>query len=125
MNSRIVEIRKSENLTQDEFAKRIGLSRNYIWMIEKGERTPADRTIADICREFEINEHWLRSGVGNMKSETTQRDKIARFLSDVLASAPDDRSAFITALADLPPEFWPLVVDLAKNIVANINKEED
>ena len=59
-----------------------------------------------------------------MKSETTQRDKIARFLSDVLASAPDDRSAFITALADLPPEFWPMVVDLAKNIVANINKEE-
>lgn len=125
MNTRIAEVRKSENLTQEEFASRLGLSRNFVWMLEKGDRIPSDRTINDICREFGINETWLRCGTGDMKAETTQKQKLTRFFADVLATAPDDRSAFVAALDDLPPEFWPLVVDLAKNIVQNIKKEED
>lgn len=125
MNTRIAEVRKSENLTQEEFASRLGLSRNFVWMLEKGDRIPSDRTINDICREFGINESWLRYGTGDMKAETTQKQKLTRFFADVLATAPDDRSAFVAALDDLPPEFWPLVVDLAKNIVQNIKKEED
>jgi len=60
-----------------------------------------------------------------MKAETTQKQKLTRFFADVLATAPDDRSAFIAALDDLPPEFWPLVVDLAKGIVKNIKEKED
>ena len=125
MNERIAKVRKVEGLTQEEFASRIGLSRNFVWMLEKGDRIPSDRTISDICREFQINESWLRTGIGDMKAETTQQEKLARFFGDVLATAPDDRSALFSALADLPPEFWPLVVDLAKGIVANLNKKED
>ena len=125
MNTRIAEVRKNENLTQEEFASRLGLSRNFVWMLEKGDRIPSDRTINDICREFGINESWLRYSTGDMKAETTQKQKLTRFFADVLATAPDDRSAFVAALDDLPPEFWPLVVDLAKNIVQNIKKEED
>lgn len=72
MNRRIASIRKISNLTQDDFGTRIGLSRNYVWMIEKGERIPSDRTIADICREFNVNEHWLRTGEGEMFKEETE-----------------------------------------------------
>ena len=126
MKIRIKDLRKSHlKLTQKQFADKLGLSENFVWQIEKGERIPSDRTIKDICREFHINEAWLRTGVGAMKAETTQREKIADFFTDVLATAPDERSAFVSALADLPPEFWPLVVELAKNITGNIKKEED
>ena len=52
MNTRIQQIRKTAKMTQDEFAEKIGVSKNYVWMIEKGERVPSDRTVKDICREF-------------------------------------------------------------------------
>ena len=125
MQNRIKEVRKAACLTQQEFADRIGVSRGALANYEVGRNEPIDAVIALICREFQINESWLRTGIGDMKAETTQQEKLARFFGDVLATAPDDRSALFSALADLPPEFWPLVVDLAKGIVANLNKKED
>lgn len=125
MKDRLVQIRKDANLSQGEMADKLGLTRNYISLMECGNRVPSDRTINDICREFSINENWLRYGTGDMKAETTQKQKLTRFFADVLATAPDDRSAFIAALDDLPPEFWPLMVELAKGIVKNIKEKED
>jgi len=122
---RIRAIRKSEGLTQQKFADRIGAKQNTIAQYEIGRNSPIDPVITSICREFHINESWLRTGVGDMKAEATQQEKLARFFGDVLATAPDDRSALFSALADLPPEFWPLVVDLAKGIVANLKEKED
>lgn len=71
MNERIAEIRKAAGMTQGEFAVKIGLSRNFIWMIEKGGRVPSDRTIRDICEKFGVRETWLRDGIGEpyMKKE--------------------------------------------------------
>ena len=111
-------------MTQKEFSSRLGLSENFIWQIEKGEREPSDRTIKDICREFHVNETWLRTGVGEMKAEETHQEKLAAFFSDVLATSPDDRSAFIAALSDLPSEFWPLVVEQARSITASLKEKE-
>lgn len=125
MKTRIKEIRQLNKLTQQEFADRLGIKRGTIANYELGRNEPIDAVITLICREFDINESWLRYGTGDMKAETTQKQKLTRFFADVLATAPDDRSAFVAALDDLPPEFWPLVVDLAKNIVQNIKKEED
>ncbi len=39
--NRIKELRKEKKLTQDEFAKISGLHKNYIGMIERGERNPS------------------------------------------------------------------------------------
>lgn len=78
MNGRIALVRKGAGLTQEEFGNRIGgLSKNYIWMLEKGDRTPSDRTIADICREFNVSEAWLRTGEGQ---PYIQLDEDAEFL---------------------------------------------
>ena len=125
MKDRIKEIRKSADLTQQEFADRIGIKRGTLANYELGRNEPIDAVVGLICREFQINESWLRTGVGEMKAETTQQEKLSRFLGDVLAAAPDERSAFIAALAALPPEFWPVITDLAKDIVSNLNKKED
>jgi transcriptional regulator with XRE-family HTH domain len=66
MNTRIQAVRKSFKMTQDEFAERIGLSKNFVWMVEKGDRIPSERTIKDICREFKVNYDWLVNGTGEM-----------------------------------------------------------
>lgn len=121
---RIKIVRKDARLTQQRFADVLGLKQNTIATYEMNRTVPSDRTISDICEKFHIDETWLRTGVGEMKAETTEQEKLSAFFADVLATAPDDRSAFISALADLPPEFWPLVVDLAKSLTANLNKKE-
>lgn len=66
MKNRIKEIRKGLNLTQQEFADRLGIKRNTIATYETGRNTPIDAVISLICREFKINEEWLRNGTGSM-----------------------------------------------------------
>lgn len=121
---RIKIVRKRADLTQREFAERIGAKQNTIAQYEIGRNTPIDPVINSICREFGVNESWLRYGTGSMDAETTQAQKLTRFFADVLATAPDERSAFLAALDDLPPEFWPMVVDLARKLVDNIEQKE-
>lgn len=64
MNERIKTIREDRKLSQSEFADMLDLKRNSISLIELGKRNPSDRTINDICKEFSVNEHWLRTGEG-------------------------------------------------------------
>lgn len=64
MHERIIAARKARGWTQAQLAEAIGLSRNYVWMIEKGDRVPSDRTIRDICEKFGVRETWLRDGIG-------------------------------------------------------------
>ena len=66
MNERLKIIRLKLKLTQDDFAKKIGIKQAAISAIEKGIRNVTDRIINDICREFNVNEEWLRNGTGEM-----------------------------------------------------------
>lgn len=120
MNIRIAEVRKAVNLTQEKFAAQLGLSRNFLWMIEKGDRIPSDRTIADICREFNVNENWLRTGEGEMFNP--QDEKLAAFIGSLVA---DDSEPFkrrmVELLADLTPEEWKLLEKMADRLT---KKEE-
>ena len=65
IGERIKELRKALGMTQEKFAERIGLKRNSVALIELGRDT-SDQTIFAICREFRVNEEWLRTGAGDM-----------------------------------------------------------
>jgi transcriptional regulator with XRE-family HTH domain len=123
INDRINDVVRDSNLTKTAFAKRINVSQAMVSMLCSGSTAPSDRTIADICREFRIREEWLRTGKGDRKIADTEREKLQRFFADVLATAPDERSAFIAALADLPDAFWPLVAELARKYADSFKKE--
>lgn len=81
MNERIKTLRKNLEMTQDEFSSKIGLSRNFIAQIETGAKSPSDRTIKDICREFNINEDWLRTGKEPMQKP--MEDKLSAYVSEI------------------------------------------
>lgn len=66
MNERIKKLRKALDLTQQEFAARIGSVQNTITGYETGRREPSNQVIALICREFSVSEEWLRTGTGEM-----------------------------------------------------------
>lgn len=79
VNERIKKLRKMLDLTQQEFGNRIGMKQNTIALIEKGRNT-SDQTIFSICREFNVNEEWLRNGTGEMFKPATNEvlDELAK-----------------------------------------------
>ena len=119
MNERIKAVRKALRKTQSAFAEELGVTGNYVWMIENGKSDPSDRMIKDIVRLFDVNEIWLRTGEGEMFKPMTRNEEISRFFYDVLKE--DDESfqkRFVSALASCTPEMWEafakFVDDLAK-----------
>ncbi len=66
VNQRIKQVRQELNLSQAKFAKGISISNGYIAGIELGNRKANDRIIKLICSEYGVNEHWLKTGNGNM-----------------------------------------------------------
>lgn len=77
INNRIAWCVKNSGLTKTDFAARINISQSFVSRLVSGEKLPSDRTIADICREFNISEVWLRTGEGEPHME---RDKDEEFL---------------------------------------------
>ena len=77
INERIAWCVKDSNLTKTAFAEKINVSQSFISRLVSGEKVPSDRTIADICREFNISELWLRTGEGDPH---IQRDEDEEFL---------------------------------------------
>lgn len=82
MNNRIKKIRKDLNMTQKKFAEKIKVSPNSIARYELGDRTPSNAIINSICREFNINENWLRTGRGKMNK--TQDKETETIVSNLL-----------------------------------------
>lgn len=102
MNERIKRVRKALHLSQDEFAEKLSLSRNFIFLIEKGERIPSDRTKADICRVFGVSPVWLETGEGDPFPPKSREDEIADVVTAALPrSSEEDRKLIIEKLSML------------------------
>ena len=84
MDKRIKELRKKLGLTQQTFADRIGTPRSNIAGYEVRKNVPSDAIISLICREFNVNEEWLRNGTGEMFKEMLLEDEVAAFVEDLL-----------------------------------------
>lgn len=125
LGQRIKQIRNSKKLTQDEFADILGLTKNFISLIETGNRTPSDRTISDICREFNISEVWLRTGEGEMLTPISRDAEIAAFLGDVMRGEKEDfRRRLVSVLARLEPAEWELLANMAQRLAEEYQKED-
>ena len=120
LKERIKEIRKSNKMNQSEFGAKIGVKGNTIGNYELGLRNPSDAVIFSICREFNINEEWLRTGEGEMSKKRTRKQEIGEFVNDVMELSDDDfKKRFVRALSKLNEKDWEV---LAK-IVDEIEKE--
>lgn len=111
-------------MTQAEFAKSIGLSTNFVWMLEKGERVPSDRTISDICRCFSVSEQWLRTGEGPMFQQKSLSDELFDTFKDFMKDAPDLRRRLILGLSKLNKEEWKLIDQIARKLLEEESSAE-
>lgn len=125
IGKRIASIIESLGIKKVEFAKAINVDQSFISQITSGKRNPSDRTIADICREFGVNEIWLRTGEGEMFDPVTPDEELADFFGDILAGEPDFKRRFIQALSRLSSEQWEMLEKVATQLVADTKKESD
>lgn len=125
MKDRIAKVRKNAGLSQAEMADKLGLSRNFISLVENGNRIPSDRTIADVCRIFGVNDEWLRTGEGEMLKTVKRSDAIADFIGDIMRGEGDDfRCRLIAVLARLDVSEWELLEKMALKLAAEAKKED-
>ena len=107
MQERIKALRKTLGLTQQNFAERIGVKRQTVAQYEIGRNIPTDMAINLICREFSVDETWLRTGEGEMFRARTQSEELASFFGRLLTlDDADIQSRFVTALSHVGPEGW-------------------
>ena len=125
MKNRVKIIRQENGLTQSQFAEKIGLSRNYVAMIEIGQRDPSDRTISDICRVFGISEDWLRYGLEPMKPQRTRSEEIASLVENALNGSSEFKKAVIQAICSRTDQELEALDNLLREIYENLPKPED
>ena len=106
MKDRIKKIRKEFDLTQQEFADRLKVGRNNIAGYETGKRSPSDAVISLICREFNVNEEWLRTGQGEMFIQRTRNQIITDFAGDLITEPDSFKTRLIEGLAKLDASDW-------------------
>ena len=108
IGDRISLVIKRSGLTKTKFAEQLNVSVAYISQMCSGARFPSDRTIADICREFNVSEAWLRDGIGDMEVKRTMNQELALMVNELMTESDESyRKRFVAALLELPPEFWP------------------
>ena len=101
-SERITKIRKDHELTMEKFGKRLGVTKTAISLIESGKNNLTDANVMSICREFGINEKWLRTGEGDMyytpddryavnvaKLQRTDDETIIRWVNAIAETNPD------------------------------------
>ena len=116
LHERIEMLIKTLGLKQTQVAERLNISRAFVSELCSGRSKPSDRTISDICREFDVNETWLRTGEGEMFIEKSREEEIAAFIGNILKGEPDFRRRLVSVLARLSVEEWILLEEMAKKL---------
>ena len=110
LNERIKKLRKALDLTQQEFANRLGTTANVLTNYETGRRNPSNSVINNICKEFNVNETWLRTGEGEMLIQLSKDEEIAAFVGQALSTESDTfKKRFIVMLSKLDESDWEVL----------------
>lgn len=124
INQRIAAVQKISGLTKTAFADRIKLTQQYVSKLVR-EGSPSDRTIQDICEEFNVNETWLRTGEGDMFNEITRDEQIADFVGEVLRERDDSfKRRFVSMMSRLDADGWAALEKMANELVAEREKKD-
>lgn len=118
MKDRIKALRKTLSLNQTDFGSKIGVKQSAVAAYESGSRTPLDSVIVSICREFGVNERWLRTGEGEMLMHLSREEEIMRFAATVVRDPSSEfQRRFVSVLARLTPEQWQLMEQMARKLL--------
>lgn len=123
---RIKCLRNELELKQDDFGKKLNLTKFAISNYENGRTGVPDRVISDICREFDVNETWLRTGEGEMFERLTDQQKVMKYtamlLKDKESLIANAIKNFIITYEQLDDTSKRVLEDVALKCLENIKK---
>lgn len=118
MNERLKKLRKTLDLTQQQLAEHLGVKRNTVAQWELGINAITEQVITSICREFDVNKEWLRTGEGEMFVIRSDEEELAAFFGDILNDGSSFKKRFVSALAALDTEDWEVIEKFINSIIA-------
>ena len=114
---RVKAVRKSLGLTLEKFGDKIGLKKNSVSQIENGRNDLTEANTKAICREFNVNEVWLRTGEGgddNMFTKVSEDDRFSLNLGKLSQSDNEFAKNMLNAIAETEPEKLKIIEDFMK-----------
>lgn len=128
MNERIRLLRKELGLNQSDFGNKIGVKQGTVAGYESGARTPLDAVVSSICREFDVNEEWLRTGEGEMFEQMTEQQKLLKYtgmlLKDKDSAIVNAIQSFIVTYEQLDDTSKATLEKIAQQFIGNLKKSQ-
>lgn len=127
---RVRMLRKELDLTLEKFAKPLGVGKTAISNIENESRNLTDQMIISICREYNVNEEWLRSGEGEPFKKLSKEEEIASYVEDLLSDGTENPLyeiilEIMRTYSELTPKSQEVLRDFSRKLLDNMRKEED
>lgn len=120
---RISTIINHFGMKKTAFAERLNVSQAFISQLCAGLKQPSDRTISDICREFDVNEEWLRTGAGEMFKPKSRNEELFEFATKVAEGDPGSiQVQLLAVMARLTDEQWEVLAQVAEEFVEETKK---
>lgn len=113
LNYRIKQVRKALGISQDDFGSGIGLGRGAITNIELNKTNPKPLVVQLICKTYNVNEAWLRTGEGEMFVQRTRSQEIVDFMGDLVQTSNEFKRRFVAALGRLDEDDWEWIEKIA------------
>lgn len=102
MEKRLKKLRQALDMTQQEFAERIGVKRNTIAQYETGRNEPISAVFSLICKEFNVNEEWLKTGEGEMFNQMSRDEETMKYVAQIMSDEDKPlKAAFLNAAAKI------------------------
>ena len=125
---RVKELRKELDLTLEKFSDPLGVGKTAISNIENGSRNLTDQMIASICREYRVNEEWLRTGEGEMFVKLSPAEEVASYVSDLLEDDGENPLygiiiQIMKTYSGLSPKSQEVIRDFARQLAENIKEK--
>lgn len=127
IGERIEQVFKAVGVKKSDAAKRLNVSAAFITQVCKGSSGVSDRTISDICREFGVNELWLRHGEegGEMFLPRSRKDEIVAYMGKLLGGQRTElEEELIKFMAETDVEQWKLLLDVIRPLAKKIAEIE-
>lgn len=126
MNSQINKLRKALKLSQEEFGSKLGVGKSAISYLESGRSNLTEQMALLICKEFNVNEKWLRTGDGEMFEQLTDQQKVMKYtamlLKDTDSVVADAIKNFIVTYEQLDDSSKKVLENIALKYIDNMKK---
>ena len=127
---RVNEVRKKSQLTMDQFGERLGVTKTAISYVVNGKRNLTEQMLKSICREFSVDEEWLRTGDGDMPQKLSEEEEVAALVSDLLEDGRDNPFfgiilEIVQTYNELSPASQKVLQEASKKLVENLSKKKE